>query len=172
MLNISSVSKTQACLLVSFNLTPWHLLKSHPVSLANSSRVNYPLSCFMAGIFLWDHSGLSSPERSGFAAVVRMNSSFPIHGMIESIRLHFFFFSGDADTEQILQMVSNHCLQLLLHILNTIWATMSWIPESNLLRRNWFLDRICFSVTGKSSLSSATPRSCGWFHFIWSETMS
>lgn len=28
------------------------------------------------------------------------------------------------------------------------------------------------SVTGKGSEYSATPRRCGWFHFIWSETMS
>lgn len=58
MLSISIISETQAYLLASSNLTPWHLLKSHPVSPANSSRVTYPLGCFMTGIFYETTVGL------------------------------------------------------------------------------------------------------------------
>ncbi len=50
--------ETQAYLLASSNVTAWHLLKSHPVSPANSSKVTYPLSCFMTGIFYETTVGL------------------------------------------------------------------------------------------------------------------
>lgn len=49
-------------LLASSNLTTWHLLKSHPGSPANSSRVTYPLGCFMTGIFYETTVGLSAPR--------------------------------------------------------------------------------------------------------------
>lgn len=60
MLSTSIISETHANLLASSNLAPRHLLKSHPVSPANSSIVTYPLSCFMTGIFYETTVGLQA----------------------------------------------------------------------------------------------------------------
>lgn len=121
--SVISVSETRAYLLASSNLTPWHLLKSHPVSPANSSRVTYPLRGFMTYDFLWDHSGPFSPERSdGSTAAVRMNGSFPSRGTMKRIQ---FLRAVSGETEQILKSVSNHSLLALLHVPNTTWVTMS-----------------------------------------------
>lgn len=89
---VSIVFKTQACLLASFNLTPWHLLKSHPVSLANSSRVNYPLSCFMADIFYETMVGFPALRGQASLQWSEWTAHFPSMAWKHSFMFCFFFF--------------------------------------------------------------------------------
>lgn len=131
---------TDLYLLASSNLAPWHLVKSHPISAANSSRVTYPHRLFYDWHLLWDHSGPSSPERSdGSTAAVRMNGSFPSSGLMWRIQFLWLFLWAVGDKthrwEQIFKSVSTHRLRGLLHVLNSTCVIMSCSTVTNLHRR-------------------------------------
>lgn len=119
---------TSFYLLALSSLTPWHLLKSHLVSPANSSRVTCPPSCFMTGIFYESTVGLPAPKgqtarqqrsewMAHFLAMVwwRGYSSSSLSSRL-SVTRH---------TDRANLSVSNHCLLALLHVLHTIWVIMS-----------------------------------------------
>lgn len=63
--------------------TYWNLIWYHWLI----AQVWPPPGCFMTGVFLWDHCGPSSSERSDSpTAAVRMNGSFPRRGMMKRIQ--------------------------------------------------------------------------------------